>query len=345
MDHGFGIVGTGMIAKHHARALGSVPGARVAAVYSRDQARAGAFAAEFGCRGYSDYARFLDDQTVSIVSICTPSGAHLEVAVAAARAGKHLIIEKPLEITLDRCDRIIETAEKYGVYLGGIFQSRFFEAARHIRSAIDGGRFGRLVMGSAHVKWYRSQAYYDDGGWKGTLAMDGGGALMNQSIHAIDLLQWYMGPVTEVQATTATLGHERIEVEDTAVATVRFANGAMGVIEGSTATYPGFMKRVEISGTAGSAILEEESLKAWSFAHETDEDAEIRRNFSDGGSSGGAADPSTIRTENHRRQFINFMDAIDSGEPIELDGPEARKSVAIIRAIYESAESGEITLF
>ncbi|MFO8044139.1 MAG: Gfo/Idh/MocA family oxidoreductase [Alkalispirochaeta sp.] len=343
MTYGFGIVGTGMIARHHARALAAVPEAHLAAVFSRDPGRAAAFAAEYGCRAYSDYAHFLDDGTVAVVSVCTPSGAHLESALPAARAGKHLIIEKPIEITLERCDQIIDAAEKHGVYLGGIFQSRFMGAARHVREAVDAGRFGSLVMGSAHVKWYRSQSYYDDGGWKGTQAMDGGGALMNQSIHAIDLLQWYMGPVKEVQAITATLGHTRIEVEDTAVASIRFTNGAVGVIEGSTATYPGFPKRVEISGIHGSAILEEETLQAWSFAHETDRDAEIRARYSSSESTGGAADPGTIGLEGHRRQFQQFIHAVDTRKPIELDGREARKSVAIIRAIYESAASGQVT--
>ncbi|TVQ36365.1 MAG: gfo/Idh/MocA family oxidoreductase [Spirochaetaceae bacterium] len=341
MAYGFGIVGTGMIAGHQARALKDVSGARLEAVFSRDAARAEAFGGEFNCRSYSDMNRFLADDEVSIVSICTPSGAHLESALAAAEAGKHLIVEKPLEITLERCDRMINAAERHGVYLGGIFQSRFFDASRVVKDAIDQGRFGRLVLGDAYVKWFRPQSYYDQGGWKGTLALDGGGALMNQSIHAIDLLQWYMGKVDSVQAYTATLGHERIEVEDTAVATLQFADGAVGVIEGSTAVFPGFLKRVEICGTAGSAILEEEDLKAWSFSQERPEDQEIRRRYGSATKTGGgASDPGAIGTEGHRRQFSDFIDAVDRGKPLALNGIEARKSVAIILAIYESAASG-----
>jgi UDP-N-acetyl-2-amino-2-deoxyglucuronate dehydrogenase len=339
--HGIGIVGTGSIAKHQARAIAALEGARVVAVMSRDSERAREFGREFGCNAYGEEETFLSDPDLSIVSICTPSGSHMESAVAAAAAGKHLMIEKPLEVTLDRCDRIIEAAHRHGVSLGGVFQSRYFESSRVIRDAIDRGRFGRLVLADAYVKWFRSQAYYDQGGWRGTRLLDGGGALMNQSIHAIDLLQWYMGPVDSVQAVTATLGHERIEVEDTAVATVRFQNGALGVIEGSTAAFPGFLKRIEISGTAGSVIQEEEDLKTWTFAQEEAADEEVRRRYGAvTGSGGGASDPGAISTVGHRRQFADFVRSIDEGMPYELNGEEARKSVAIILAIYESAASG-----
>ena len=163
----------------------------------------------------------LADPNVDIVTIATPSGAHMEPAVAAARAGKHVIVEKPLEITLKKCDRIIEACEKAGVKLAAIFPSRFHDSSVKLKRAIDGGRFGRLTLGDAYVKWFRTQAYYDSGAWRGTWALDGGGALMNQAIHSVDLLTWLMGPVVEIQANTATLAHERIEVEDAAVATLR----------------------------------------------------------------------------------------------------------------------------
>ncbi|TVR04211.1 MAG: gfo/Idh/MocA family oxidoreductase [Spirochaetaceae bacterium] len=342
MSYGIGIVGTGMIARHHARAVEDLPGVRVVAAMDSDHSRAAAFAQEMNCAAYDDLQRFLADDNVSIVAICSPSGAHLDVALAAARAGKHLLIEKPLEITLDRCDQIIDAAARHGVNLGGIFQSRFFDASRVVKDAVAAGRLGRPVMGDAYVKWFRPQSYYDTGGWKGTKALDGGGALMNQSIHAIDLLQWYMGPVRAVQAFTGILGHERIEVEDTAVAAIEFASGAMGVIEGSTAVFPGFLKRVELSGTAGSIVLEEEEIKTWRFAEEQPEDEEIRRKYGAAGSSGGgASDPGAISVEGHHRQYADFVAALESGSPLELNGLEARKSVAIILAIYESARTGK----
>jgi UDP-N-acetyl-2-amino-2-deoxyglucuronate dehydrogenase len=247
MSYGIGIVGTGLIAEFHARAISKAQGAHLAAVMSRTSERAAAFGERFGCRGYDSLEALLADPHVEIVSICTPSGAHLEPALAAIAAGRHLIIEKPLEISLERCDRILEAAERKGVLVSGIFQSRFYESSRVLKNAVEAGRFGRLVLGDAYVKWYRSQEYYS--GWKGTRRYDGGGALMNQSIHAIDLLQWMMGPVRSVQAVKATLAHQKIEVEDTAAAVLEFVSGACGVIEGSTAIFPGFLKRIEISGT------------------------------------------------------------------------------------------------
>ncbi len=341
MSYGIGIVGTGMIARHHARAIEKAKGVRVAAVASRSEERAQQLAGELGCKGHGDLVSLLDDPEVQIVSICTPSGAHLEPALAAAEAGKHIIIEKPIEITLDRCDQIIDAAGKHGVQLGGIFQSRFFGAARAVKSAADAGRFGEMVLADAYVKWFRPQAYYDEGGWKGTARYDGGGALMNQSIHAVDLLLWFAGPVRSVQAYTDVRGHERIEVEDTAVAALRFESGAMGVIEGSTAVFPGFLKRIEISGTGGSAILEEEDLKTWVFHDERADDDDIRSRFAaETATGGGAADPGAIGTEGHRKQFEDFANALASGQEVELDGVEARKAVALILAIYESANSG-----
>lgn len=341
MSYGIGIVGTGMIARHHAKAIEGVNGAHVVAIASRSGQRAEQVADEIGCRGYGELSAMLADPEVQIVSICTPSGAHLEPAVAAARAGKHIIIEKPLEISLERCDQIIDAANKYGVQIGGVFQSRFFEASRLVKSAADAGRFGDMVLVDAYVKWFRPQKYYDDGGWKGTAAFDGGGALMNQSIHAIDLLLWFGGPVRSVQAYKGVRGHKRIEVEDTAVAALEFQSGAMGVLEGSTAVFPGFLKRIEISGTEGSAVLEEEDLKTWAFSTEDREDEEIRERYSaETATGGGASDPGAIGTEGHRKQFADFVGALDTGRSLELDGLEARKAVALVLAIYQSAETG-----
>ena len=338
MSLGFGIVGLGMIAEFHARAIQAMEGATLVACCSRNREKADRFGEKFGCRGYEAIEAFLDDPDLEVVSICTPSGYHLEPSLAAAKAGKHLVVEKPLEISLERCDNIIEACEKAGVTLAGVFPSRFHEISKIIKEALDKGRFGRLVLGDATCKWFRSQQYYDEGGWKGTWRLDGGGALMNQSIHAIDLLQWFMGTVECVQAFTGTLGHERIEVEDNAVATLRFANGALGVIEGSTAIYPGFKKRIDICGSAGSAVMEEESLTTWSFVEESAEDQEIRRRFSvSTETEGGAADPAAIGFHGHQKQFEDLVAAIESGRKPLVDGLEARKAVEIILAIYQSA--------
>jgi UDP-N-acetyl-2-amino-2-deoxyglucuronate dehydrogenase len=340
MGLGFGIVGVGMIAGFHARAIGDSGSGRLVACCDIDPGRAEAFAAAHSCRGYSDVAAFLRHPGLDIVNICTPSGLHLEPALAAIEAGKHLLIEKPIEISLDRIDRIIEAADRRRVTVAGIFQSRFREGARAVKRAVEEGRFGRLVLGDAYVKWYRSQDYYDRGGWKGKIRIDGGGALMNQSIHAIDLLQWFMGPVAAVEAYKTTLGHQRIEVEDVAVAALRFASGALGVIEGSTAVWPGCLKRIELSGTAGSVTLEEDTVRTWSFVEERAEDRDIRSRLGAADTAGGgASDPAAIDHTGHMREFQEIVRSIETGTPPLLDAREARKSVEIILAIYRSAET------
>ncbi|MGD0900470.1 MAG: Gfo/Idh/MocA family oxidoreductase, partial [Thermoguttaceae bacterium] len=225
--------------------------------------------------------------------------------------------------------------------LSTVFPSRFHDSSRELKRAVQQGRFGRLTLGDAIVKWYRSQAYYDGGAWRGTWELDGGGALMNQAIHSVDLLAWLMGPVAEVRAGTALLAHQRIAVEDVAVATVRFANGALGVIEAATAVYPGYLKRIEIHGTEGSAVMEEEDLVKWDFARKKPGDAAIVAKMAGRKSGGGgAADPAAIGHHGHARQFQDVLRAIRRGVAPLVDGAEGRRSVEIILAIYRAAETG-----
>ena len=342
MAVGFGIIGTGMISRFHARALAEVKGARLVACFDSVPDRAEAFATEAHCKAYSNLAQMLADPRVDAVTVATPSGAHMEPAVAAARAGKHVIIEKPLEVTLKRCDKIIEECEKAGVKLSTLFQSRYHESSLTMKKAVDAGRFGTLTLGDAYVKWWRSQEYYDSGAWRGTWKLDGGGALMNQAIHTVDLLTWLMGPVEQVQAFTATVAHERIEVEDVCTATLRFANGALGVIEASTAVYPGYLKRIELHGTKGSATIEEEDIKSWEFATKArGDDAIIEAMNKRKSTGGGAADPAAIGHHGHAMQFRDFVKSIRTDSKLAIDGPEARKSVEIILAIYKSAKLGK----
>jgi UDP-N-acetyl-2-amino-2-deoxyglucuronate dehydrogenase len=342
MAVGFGIIGTGMISKFHARAIVDVRGAKLVACYNRTAEKAAAFASEFGCIAYHSLEALLADPQIDAVAITTASGAHMEPAIAAARAGKHVIIEKPLEVTLQRCDKIIDECEKQGVKLSTVFQSRFHDSSLKMKKAVDAGRFGTLTLGDAYVKWWRSQEYYDSGAWRGTWKLDGGGALMNQAIHTVDLLTWMMGPVAQVQAFTATLAHERIEVEDVVTATLMFANGALGVIEASTAVYPGYLKRIELHGTRGSATLEEEDIKSWEFATKArGDDAILDAMKKQKSSGGGAADPSAIGHHGHALQFQDFVKAIRTDSKLAIDGAEARKSVEIILAIYKSAKTGK----
>jgi predicted dehydrogenase len=341
MTIGFGIVGCGMICQFHARAIADVRGAKLIGFCGSRPGSADRIAAANGCTAFRSLDEMLADPRVSVVTIATPSGAHMEPAVAAARAGKHVIVEKPLDVTLRRCDRMIRECEKNGVQLATVYQSRFHAAAGRLKRAVDGGRFGRLTLGSAYVKWYRSQEYYDSKPWRGTWALDGGGALMNQAIHSVDLLTWLMGPVAEIQAQTALLIHKRIEVEDAAIATLRFANGALGVIEATTAVYPGYLKRIEIHGSDGSAILEEEDLKAWDFAKSRKEDKAILDEMQQHKSTGGgASDPAAIGHHGHAQQFRDMLEAIRKNRPPAIDGHEGRRSVEIILAIYKSAETG-----
>jgi predicted dehydrogenase len=338
MSTGFGIVGTGMISHFHAKAIAEIPDASVVACFDTVEERAQAFASEYGCKAYTDLDQMLADADVHIVNVCTPSGAHRDLAVSAANAGKHVVVEKPLEITLARCDDIINACEKNNVRLCAIFPSRFTPVNLTLKNAVDSGRFGKLTLADTYVKWWRTQEYYDSGGWRGTWGMDGGGAYMNQAIHQVDQLYWLMGDVVEVNGMTDTLAHERIEVEDVGVATLRFANGAIGVIEATTGAWPGLLKKTEIHGTKGTAIIEQDDVLRWEFENEDASDAEVREKFKPGSANtGGAADPKAISHVGHRDQLTDFVQAIQNGTAPSVDGVDGRKSVEIILAIYQAA--------
>ena len=341
--YGFAIVGCGMISEFHSAAIDEMELGQLVAVSSRQAENAQLLVDRYGVEAYSDYNQMLQRDDIDIVCICTPSGAHMEPAVAAAKAGKHVVVEKPLEITLDRCDAITRACKENSVRLCAIFNSRFSEASQVVKRTVESGRLGRLVLGDAYVKWWRTQDYYDSGGWRGTWNLDGGGALMNQSIHAIDFLQYLMGPVKSLQAFTDTLAHERIEVEDVAAAVLRFESGALGVIEGTTAAYPGWLRKIEISGTKGSIVLEDEDIVKWEFEEAQPIDKEIQAQFATRKSGGGgASDPRAISHDNHRRQMENLIYSIDRGEPHLVDGSEGRKAVEIILAIYQSNQEGQV---
>ena len=339
-EYRFGIIGLGMIAHFHAKAIQAMRGARLVAVASRSQAKAKEFAAQYGIEGLGSYRALIERDDIDIVTICTPSGAHLEPTVLAAEHGKHILCEKPLEVTLPRLDRMIEVCRRRRVSLGGIFPSRTSEVYRRIKQAVEAGRLGRIVLGSAYVKWWRTQAYYDSAAWRGTRKLDGGGCLMNQGIHTIDLLQWFMGPAAEVHAFAARRAHTRIEVEDVAVAAIRFKNGALGVIEGATSAWPGHAKRIELCGDQGGVATREDDLATWTFARPAKGDAALLRRLGarDTG-KGGAADPKAISFVGHQRQFEDFVAALRAGRAPMVDGREGRKAVELILAIYRSANT------
>lgn len=334
-----------MIAKFHAKAIDAMEGGELHSIFGVETDPIEQLSAELGCKGYqSDFEAFLADPELEIVTIATPSGAHLDPAVAAARAGKHVICEKPLEITPERIDLMIAACDEAGVTLSGIFNRRFHPAMEVFKKAVDEGRFGRLTMCDAYVKWYRNQAYYDSSAWRGTWKLDGGGALMNQSIHLIDQLIYLAGDVAAVAASTACLAHENIEVEDTAVAILEFRNGARGVIQGSTACWSstGHPAEVHLCGDKGSAFLADEKFRVWDFAEEKPEDAHVKENLMMGSEGGGlgANDPGAINFEGHRRNFEDVVKAIREGRTPSIDGNEARRAIALTCAIYESAKNG-----
>jgi predicted dehydrogenase len=348
------IIGIGAIARMHARALGDIPGVTLVAACCRTEEKGRAFAAEFDCQWFGDAAAMIAATKPDFVTVATPSGAHLDAALAAAQAGVHVICEKPLEITLERIDHMLDAAARARITLGAIFPQRFNPVIRTVHDAAAAGRFGSLAVAASYVPWWRDDAYYGPGRWQGKKALDGGGALMNQAIHGVDALQWIAGatmpglaadenPVADVLALTAVRGHDaaRLEVEDTCVAVLRFKNGALGQLLAATSLYPGQLRRFLFGGRDGTAEILEEQLVAWRFREERPDDAATRARFGGtSGTSGGAADPMAIDYSCHTRNFTDFVRAIEAGKQPGLDGREGRKAVAIIEACYESARTG-----
>ena len=338
----FGIIGSGLIADFHAKAIQSLPNAHLAGICGRNRDKTMALARKYSCRTFVSAEELLNAAEIEIVTIATPSGAHMDPAIAAARHGKHVLCEKPLEITPERIDTMIVAHEKAGTRLGGIFNFRYNDAVKVIKNAVDSGRFGTLTFAAVYVPWWRTAEYYKSS-WRGTRKLDGGGALMNQSIHMVDMLQYLAGPVKSLQSYTATLAHD-IEVEDTAVAALVFRNNALGMIYGSTSSFPGQFRRLEITGNRGTAVMVENSITVWMFADQTCEDTEILKKYGAIEGGGGTSDPAAIPFEPHARNIASFIEAVENNKPFEIDGPEARKSVEIISAIYRAAESQKTIL-
>ncbi len=341
---GFGIIGAGMIANFHARALEAMTTGRLLAVCDTAPDRAAEFGRKHGCRGYDDLDAFLAHPGLEIVTISTPSGIHLEPIRRAAAAGKHVICEKPLEVTVDRADQLIAACRENGVTLSGIFPRRFKDAVILLKKTVDSGRLGKITLADAAIKWFRSQAYYDSGDWRGTWRLDGGGALMNQGIHTVDLLLHFMGDVRSVCALARCAAHERIEVEDVAVAMLEFKNGAVGMIEATTNVYSktGHPAEVHLCGTEGTVFLRDNQFGVWEFKNETEEDNRIRETLGvrAGDRATGAADPTAIDFEGHRRNFEDAVESIRSGRPPRVGGDEARRAIELIQAVYLSAQQG-----
>lgn len=348
----FALIGIGGMGDLYAQAVGDTDRAELVGGSCRTAAKGRVFAERFGCPDFRDAETMIDELKPDVAIISTPSGAHLEPAVACARRGVHVVCTKPLEITTARCDAMIAAAGKAGTVLAGMFPNRFTPVMRAIHAAATAGRFGDLAVVNAYTPWWRDDDYYGPGRWQGTAALDGGGAVINQSIHGIDATQWIaaaalgllpqVNPVEEVFAYTSKRAHDEdlIEVEDTAVVCLRFRGGALGQLLCTTSMYPGSLKRFQIAGRDGTAATREDELTAFDFRDSCKEDQQLKEKFQGQSSAGGVSDPLAINPEYEAIQFRALIEALDNGEPPPIDGREARKAVAIIEAIYESARSG-----
>lgn len=331
-----GLIGGGNISETHARAANAIPEVSVVAIYGTNQAKVAGLAQEHAAKPYTDFEAFLNHRPLDLVTIGSPSGLHAAQGIAAAKRGLHVLTEKPIDISTQRADELIAAAESSGVKLGVMFQDRCKPDIRRMKQWIDEGVLGKVLLAEARVKWYRPPEYYSDSKWRGTLALDGGGALINQGVHTVDLLLWMLGDVVGVQARTANLLH-KIEAEDTALALLEFESGANAVLEASTAAFPGYPRRLEITGTEGTMILEQDRVIAVNLKHPRDGVVASRANDN----MEETASPVVTDFEGHRAVFEDFVRAIKENDTPMCDGREARRSLALIEEIYRAAGRGK----
>lgn len=329
---GFGIIGCGAISKMHAGAMEAVEGARLVACTDVNPSNLERFSKEYDIKAYSTATEMLNDENINAVSICTPSGLHKKFCIDAANAGKHIVVEKPMALTTEECDFIIEACEKNNVKLEVISQNRYKQTFRYVKDLVAGGALGKIVSADIYMKYYRSPEYYASSDWKGTWKMDGGGALMNQGIHGVDILLFIMGVVKSVFGFARTLARD-IEVEDTASAVVEFQNGALGVIQGTTSVSPGYPRRMEINGTKGSITLVEGDITVWDVEGVKKPDFTVPEDHSHN-------DPMAFNIEGHIKQISDLVEAVKTGRDTFVNQYEGRKPVELINAIYESSRTG-----
>jgi predicted dehydrogenase len=329
-----GIVGGGNISETHARAAEAIPGVEIAAVFGTNHQRVEHLAGEYGCAAYSNFEKFLAHKPMDFVAIGSPSGVHAEQGIAAARRGLHVLTEKPIDITTQAADALIAAATEERVKLGVFFQDRFKGDLIRVKKWLDSGLLGKPILADARVKWFRPPEYYGHSSWRGTLRMDGGGALINQAIHTVDLLLWFFGDVVRVQAQKKTAFHQ-IEAEDMLVALLEFANGATGVFQATTLAYPGYPRRVELTGEEGTITIEHDRLVA----------TDLRKPPGDTQGQGddrnpSASSPAVSDVRGHQAVMEDFIQAIQKNLTPRCSGAEARRSLALVEALYEACETG-----
>lgn len=325
------IIGCGMIANFHYNALCSL-GVAVSGVYDEYLPAAKAFGEKNNVSVFSSLKKLFDSD-VDLVAVCTPSGTHAQIAVDALASGKHIAVEKPLALNYEDCLRVIEVADNAKKICAPISQLRFSPSVARVKATLESGGIGRLVMASVYMKYFREKAYYTSSPWKGTEKMDGGGALMNQGIHGIDLLCFLAGEVKTVFGRTATLLHD-IETEDTAVASLEFVSGALGTIEGATSTRPGYPRKLELCGVDGSIIMQEDTVVGYH-----PESLNLRCDTQT--AAGGFTDPAAISSDGHTTQYKNILAAIRGKEQLYYTPQDAAKTVRLINAIYRSAKTSK----
>jgi len=329
-----GLVGSGNISETHARAALEARDVELVAHWGRNTAAAQRLAEQYGGRAFSVVDEMLAHRPLDAVLIGTPTGVHAEFAIAAARQGLHVLVEKPLDVTTERIDALLDECARTNVTVGVFFQDRTAPDLVWLKQVIDGGSLGAPLLASASVRWYRPPEYYTGSPWRGTRALDGGGALMNQGIHTVDLLLWLFGPVARVSALARTAMH-RIEVEDTLVATLEFANGALGTLEVTTAAYPGLARRMELTGTEGTVVVEGDRVATFALRRPPT----VEPPQHGGSTNASASSPVVSDVRGHRRILEDFVAAVRERRPPRCEGAEGRRSVALIEAIYRSAES------
>ena len=341
----FGIVGCGGISGTHGEALTKLKAEGLAEIVVATDSiseRAQAFTAKYGGEAVPTLEALLARPDVDAVTLCTPSGLHGPMAAQAARAGKHILSEKPLDVWIDAVDEAIAAAEKAGVIYGGVFQERFSPAARKVKAAIDAGAFGEIILACAETKWYRSQGYYDSGDWRGTWSLDAG-VFSNQGIHSLDKVQWLVGPVAEVLSATLRPGlHRDIEGETLGVVTVRFESGALGTLTMTTLAYDGFPERVDVSGTKGCAMLVGDHLAHFKTQEPYEDSDPAPQNWGGGADTGEnkASDPLALSAEGHLGNIRDFVLAVRDGRQPQVSARSARPAVALLNMIYEKARVG-----
>ena len=335
---GIGVIGCGRISLRHMQSISTISSANLVAVADVIEPRAQKYVAEYHVDAYTDYRRILDRKDVDIVNVCTPSGMHAKMAIEAMKAGKHVIVEKPMALTLEDADAMIASSKSTGKKMCVVLQNRYNPPMQDLKKLVESNSLGRLLLGAATVRWYRPQEYYEDG-WHGTWAMDGG-ALMNQSIHHIDALQWLLGDVESVFSYTSTVAH-RMEAEDLGVAVLKFKNGALGTIEGSTVTYPENLEgSVALFGEKGSVKVGGTALNRkvlWKLENELQHESELIMH--------DQVDPSNVYGQSHKLVFTDMIHAIMEDRDPKTDGVESRKSLALVLALYESSRSGREFIF